>query len=226
MKPRSWAMLFLALCLSVCGCGLIDHDDDTETSEVVETPGGRGAAPCIYLYPEEAGEISVALIPGEYAWLTSSDPEYGDGWTVWAEPNGLIDGVYDYLYYSCRVAMEFQMDEGWAVESEEIFPWFEEILPRLGLSQSETEDFIDYWSVHLPSAPCYLIYPQGNDLVGRQIDIAVDPEPDRILRLWLVIEPVEECESLIPPELTPFERYGFTVVEWGVVFREDIGVSF
>jgi len=218
MKARLWIILLVTLCLSAWGCGIIDDDDD-ESSETTITAGGQGAAPCIYLYPEEASEVSVTLLPSEDAWLTSTDPEYVDGWTVWAEPNGLIDGAYDYLYYSCRVAMDFQMYEGWAIEAEDIFPWFEETLPKLGLSQTETADFIDYWSEHLPYSPWYLVYPQYNDLVAGQMDIAIDPEPDSMLRLWLVIDKVEQPEPLTAPEFRPFERSGFTVVEWGVVFR-------
>ncbi|HUU41443.1 MAG TPA: hypothetical protein VMW42_10930 [Desulfatiglandales bacterium] len=219
MKARLWIILLLTLCLSAWGCGIIHDHDDAKSSETVGTGRGGGGAPCIYLYPEEAGEVSVTLLPAEDAWLTSTDPEYVDGWTVWAEPDGLIDGAYDYLYYSCEVAMDFQMDEGWAIEAEEIFPWFKETLPKFGLSQAETADFVDYWSEHLPYSPWYLVYPQYNDLVAGQMDIAIDPEPDNMLRLWFVIDKAEKPEPLTAPEFRPFERSGFTVVEWGVVLR-------
>jgi hypothetical protein len=220
MKARLSIIFLLFLCLSAWGCGIIhDDDDDDKISASTSTGRGAAAAPCIYLYPEQAGEVSVTLLPAEDAWLTSTDPEHGEGWTVWAEPDSLIDGTYDYLYYSCDVAMKFQMDEGWAIEAEDIFSWFEETLPRCGLSQSETADFVDYWSEHLPYSPWYLVYPQYNDLIAGQIDIAIDPEPDSMLRLWLVIEKVEQPEPLTAPEFVPFERSGFTVVEWGVVFR-------
>jgi hypothetical protein len=151
--------------------------------------------------------------------LTSSIPEYGDGWTVWAEPSGRLDGKYDYLYYSARVYWDFQLEHGWSVAAEGVFPWFEQILPQLGLNSDETRDFVDYWSVHLPYSPCYRVFPQGTEMVDRQIAMTVTPEPDSVLRLWLAIERLVQCEPLPEPELTPFDRNGFTVVEWGVVMQ-------
>ena len=43
--------------------------------------------PVIYLYPEQEQEVSVRLeYDGE---LTCTYPEYNDGWTVTAEPDGI-----------------------------------------------------------------------------------------------------------------------------------------
>ncbi len=229
MKARLWMFLFFMVSVSIWGCGIFDNHSDPPKSSGTSTATGRGGgggeAPCVYLYPKEAGNVSVTLLPAEGTWLTSTDPEYRNGWTVWAEPNGLIDGQYKYLHYACEVFMDFQMDEGWAIEADKFFPWFEENLPKLGLNQTETTDFVEYWSKHLPYSPWYLVYPQYNDRVAGQIDIAIDPKPDSMLRLWFVIDKVEQPKLLITPEFKPFERSGFTVVEWGVVQRNETNES-
>jgi len=208
-----WMSVFIlapVLVLASLGC---DEDDDDD-----KTPAD-GGAPYIYLYPEEAGEVDVTLTPTEGGFLMESDPPYDDGWTVWAEPSGLIDGEYEYLYYSARVWLEFQTVTGDAVPAEEIFAWFGLELPAMGLTQKEADDFVEYWSEHLPYAPCYLVYPQYNSYVDAQVAIDVDPEPDSVLRLWLVIYGAESCEPIQPAAHYEFSRDGFTVVEWGVVLH-------
>ncbi len=202
----------LFLCLGIFGCD--DDDDDDHPPEV------DAGAPYIYLYPEEEQEVTVTLAPKEGAWIMESDPTYVDGWTVWAEPSGRLNDAYDYLFYSARVFWEFQTSAGWSVEAVDVFPWFEDTLPSLGLSQRETEDFVEYWSSHLPYAPCYHIYPQDNGFVDEQVGILIEPEPDSILRLWLAIDRSDVCIPITEPEPTVFKREGFTVVEWGVVMRK------
>ncbi len=212
LKKNALVTIAVCLCLSFMGC---DEDDPDPNPK----PADAGA-PYIYLYPKEAQEVSVTLVPKEGAWIMKSDPAYVDGWTVWAEPSGRLNEEYDFLFYSARVFWEFQTSKGWSVEAEDVFLWFEKKLPTLGLSQNETEDFLEYWSTHLPYAPCYRIYPQGNDFVDEQIGIVIDPKPDSILRIWFAIDMSDVCISTAKPETTIFERDGFTVVEWGVVLRD------
>ncbi len=213
IKRESILMICLSLCFGFMGC----DDEDQPEPEPVDA-----GAPYIYLYPEEAQEVAVTLVPTKGAWLMESEPLYGDGWTVWAETSGRLDDQYDFLFYSARVSWDFQMEFGWAVGSDEIFSWFDNILPTLGLSQRETDDFLEYWTTHLPYSPCYLIYPQYNETVDQQVEIVIDPEPDSILRLWLAIDRVDSCTTITEPEPVVFKRTGFTVIEWGVVMRRPI----
>jgi hypothetical protein len=212
MRRMLLAVLLASSFAMLAGCG--DDDDDDKSP-------ADGGAPYVYLYPETAQQVSVTLQPADGCALKKTVPEYGDGWDVWAEPSGRLDGKYDYLYYTARVHWDFQMDHGWAVPAESIFPWFEQELPKLGLTDKETGDFVDYWNEHLPYAPCYRVYPQDNVYVDAQIGLTVDPPPDSVLRLWLVIFGEEQCPVMEQPLPTGFDRKGFTVVEWGVVLRES-----
>ena len=209
-------ILFFAFCLTMFGCadwfGNDDDDDDPKSSSA-------GAAPNIYLYPEIAGEISVKFtFMDDIGGFTHTEPEYGaDGWHVWVEPDGLIDDTYDYLYYAAVVATKWQKSEGWAVQEENLFQWFENTMLEMGFNQNETDDFIEYWTDNLPLSPCYHIYPQDTEQANARIAVDIEPEPDTLKRMWFYIEKTDHCEALLEPEeIVPFERNGFTVVEWGV----------
>jgi len=180
-------------------------------------------APYVYLYPQEAMQVDVTLTPAEGMFISESIPEYGDGWSVWAEPSGLLDGTYDYLFYESTVLWLFQDEQGWAVPAAEIFDWFAEQLPALGLNDDETADFLEYWTIHLPYAPCYRVFPQPLEIVEQEMELLVEPAPDSVLRLWLMIEGADACEPIEAPVVEPFAREGFTVVEWGASLN---GLSF
>jgi hypothetical protein len=160
--------------------------------------------------------VDVTLLPADGMSITDSEPEYASGWSVWAEPSGLLGGQWDYLFYEATVLWVFQNEEGFAVPAPEIFEWFAAKLPALGLTEDETADFLDYWTAHLPYAPCYRVFPQPLAIVEQEVGLVVDPAPDSVLRLWLMIEGATECEDLPAPAVEPFVRAGFTVVEWGV----------
>jgi len=158
------------------------------------------------------------LDPAPGTFIVTSEPDYNDGWSITAEPSGLIDGVYDYLYYESTVLPVFQQEEGFAVESETIMDWFAASLPEFGLNQSETEDFLTYWSTNLPEANCYEIYPQYAGTIAQTMGLEITPTPDTLFRLRFLIKLTDECPDIPVPEVSPFDRQGFVAVEWGVTF--------
>ena len=56
---------------------------------------------------------------------------------------------------------------------------------------------------------------------GAELDeiakLTITPEPDSILRINMIFSPLNKRIEVTPQEITPFEREGFTVVEWGGV---------
>jgi hypothetical protein len=238
---RHLVLLALALAVAlVAGCkgdddkasddGGSGADSDGDTDGDADTGGNAGGdtdadsdgdaeSPNIYLYPEKTADVRVTLEPADGTWITTSEPAYGDGWDVTAEPSGLLDGAYDFLFYEATVNRVFQEEKGYAVPGPDVFAWFEANLPRLGLSADETQDFLDYWTAHLPPAACYLVYPQLADRVDLTMGLSIEPAPDSLLRLWLIIRGAAACRPPAPWTASPFDRKGFTVVEWGVVLR-------
>jgi hypothetical protein len=45
--------------------------------------------------------------------------------------------------------------------------------------------------------------------------LELDPNPDSLLRVFMAYYPSDVAVELEAQSFTPFERVGFTVVEWG-----------
>lgn len=206
----------------IVGGGLMDgepiFDEDCHSCDAncVEYPL-VGAKPNIYLYPEEKSDVAVSLEMSQGTWVFASYPEYVDGWSVSVEPDGLIDGAYDYLFYEAKLEGEFQRNKGWAVPQEEVISWFEKTLFEYGFNEREVDDFISYWAENLPWEPCYNIYPQLDEEISSAVGLVVDPMPASVLRLWFLLDGSETCSALTAPQIPVFSREGFTVTEWGLV---------
>ncbi|MFC2162043.1 hypothetical protein ACFLRF_00045 [Candidatus Altiarchaeota archaeon] len=172
--------------------------------------------PVIYLYPSEPSDVHVRLVTSGV--ITVSDPQYPpDGWRVHAEPSGLIDGKYPYLFYEADVRTRIDEDTGWIVPEEDVVAWFGRTLPELGLTQEESRDFNDYWSQHLPESRYYKIIPLSPEKLDEMVRLDITPRPDTLIRVNLLIKPVDEPESMKEPVIERPERKGFTVAEWGVI---------
>ena len=46
-------------------------------------------------------------------------------------------------------------------------------------------------------------------------ELEITPAPDSILRVFMVFRALDEPMEIESPDLAPFAREGFTVVEWG-----------
>ena len=134
MKRLPAILLALTLLLTFTACD--DDCPDLETGDVAEKP-------VIYLYPERTTEITVRL---DYAGeLTCTYPQYDDGWTVTAEPDGTLysDGrEYSYLFWEGSADIEYDFSRGFCVRGEDTLGFLLEALPALGLTPLEYNDFI------------------------------------------------------------------------------------
>jgi hypothetical protein len=198
--------------------------------------------PNIYLYPTETSDVSVGLSFPKGGGVTVSEPAYLDGWKVEATPAGVLTnyeyltrdvpdnpeavmytvepvatGAYTYLFFEADPPDEWQTERGWLVEGEDLGDFFAENLAAYGFDEREIEDFLGYWEPRL-NAGYYAVFPQVSADIEPLIGLDVDPEPDSVLRLYyyMVADP-DFGGELAPPEIVPFERTGFAVVEWGVV---------
>jgi len=178
--------------------------------------------PNLYLYPEAETEVTVRLGFPAGGGVTASEPTYADGWKVTIEPDGRIEGGYDYLFYEAQVPPDWQFDRGWVVQQRQLEEFFNENLTAGGFNERETADFIEYWVPRLDDKAFYVIYPQYARDIEPLITLTIYPEPAEILRLYYVISGVDRVDRYVPePEIPSFHRYGFTVCEWGVVLVDD-----
>ena len=173
--------------------------------------------PAIYLYPTEETDINVIL---DYdGTLDTTYPEYNGGWEVTAFPDGKIinhaDGrEYSYLFWEGRGTADYDFYSGFIVSCDDTISFLQDKLAYLGLTPAEYNEFIVYWLPKLQRSPYNLITFQGESYT-ETAKLTITPEPDSILRVFMAYKPLEEPISLPEQELMPFERQGFTVVEWG-----------
>ena len=177
-------------------------------------PGTVVKAPNIYLYPTESCNVKVTVEPNVQ--MVASSPFYNDGWNVRAYPDGSIPNTPGYLFYEAVVTVE-KPAKGWCISSTEVGPFFKNILKAYGLNQVEIKDFLDYWQIRLNRSPYYAVYPIVKETLDKVCPLKIAPVPDTVFRLWFYITPVPEKRnlSLEEPPVQPFERKGFTAVEWG-----------
>lgn len=187
-----------------------------EPSEPGETGSFMLYKPVIYLYPEEEAVVSVELtLDGK---LTCTYPAYKDGWTVTAMPDGTITDAkgqtYNYLYWEGESGMEYDFSEGFCVKGEDTEDFLEEALASLGLTRREANEFIVFWLPMMEQNPYNIISFQTENYT-EAAKLTVSPAPDTVLRVFMAWKGADAFTELPKQSLTPTERTGFTLVEWG-----------
>ena len=179
--------------------------------------GARGAKPVIYLYPEEETEVSVTLeLDGTF---TFTYPDYGDGWTVTAQPDGTLTDpetgrTYYCLFWEGIIDRQFDLSAGFCVAGEGTAAFLEDALARLGLTEREANEFIIYWLPRMEGNPYNLISFQ-TDTYTDAAELTIAPAPDTLIRVFMAWKGLERPVEIPAQELTAPARTGFTAVEWG-----------
>ncbi|MBQ9748763.1 MAG: hypothetical protein IJV98_08265 [Clostridia bacterium] len=204
MKRTVSVFVLLALLLTISvGCTPLDEPVDEK--------------PVIYLYPERETEVFVTLdYRGE---LLCTWPPYGDGWHVMARPDGTLtdlrDGQeYSYLFWEGASDVTYDMSLGYCVRGEETAAFLRETLSAMGLTPREYNEFIVYWLPRMQGNAYNLITFRREEYEALA-PLTVTPTPDSVLRVFMVYEALDAPVEIEAPEITPFVREGFTVVEWG-----------
>ena len=198
-------------------CEPDDDDDNNEcdTCNVVRKPN-------IYIYPTETTQIRINLnfpLGGE---VITSIPEYGTGWNVTVDSTGLIDDIYNFLFYESIQPDIWQQYEGWIVKRTDLMKFFNENMTNYGFFGNEIQDFTDYWIPRLTDYEYYAIYPQNSMIIESVIALSFSKEPDNLLRLFYVVKGDNTMPSskLAESKIDKlFDREGFFVVEWGVILK-------
>lgn len=172
--------------------------------------------PVIYLYPETVTDCTVTV---DYSPFTYTYPTYNDGWEVTAYPDGRLinkaDGTeHYYLFWEGGARPIWEFESGFVVKGSETESFLREKLAYLGLTPREYNDFITYWVPKMQNSPYNLIM-FADEQYEELAPLTVTPEPDSVVRVHMVYMPLDEPSEVPEQELTPMERDGFTVVEWG-----------
>lgn len=173
--------------------------------------------PVIYLYPESPTTVDVRVnFKGEF---TVTIPEYHNGWTVTAHPDGTLiseDGEkYPYLFWEgVPEASVLTFSEGFCVRGEDTAAFLGDILPRLGLNETESADFMEYWLPRMQDN-AYNVIRFNDPAYMEMASMDIFPAPDTVIRVFMSYTTSEAYVALPTQEIVTPSRCGFAVVEWG-----------
>ncbi|BFT94155.1 MAG: hypothetical protein MNSN_06850 [Minisyncoccus archaeiphilus] len=183
---------------------------------------GGAEKPVIYLYPEKETDVLVEL---DYQGKIIADyPDYDEeigGWSVTAYPDGKVidkrDGKeYEYIFWEGEFnkKVNWDLSTGFVVKGEDTREFLQNKLSLMGMTPKEYNEFIVYWYPRMKNNPYNLIHFAGKEYVD-SAPLNITPKPDSVLRVFMVYKPLNHKVDIVEQEIIPFERKGFTVVEWG-----------
>jgi hypothetical protein len=181
--------------------------------------------PAIYLYPQSKMNVNVKIAPQGN--LTLTIPKYPlFGWDVTANPDGHINyynQIFPYLYYEAEIPDKLinVPQDGFVVEPSQLASKLDVVLNKLGLNDNERKDFIAYWVKALPKSNYYFFGVISQNNLDQMTPLIITPTPNKTIRVTLYFEALDEPRAVNDPLLTTPNRNGFTVVEWGGIFKKD-----
>lgn len=183
--------------------------------------GGTGGVdkPVIYFYPEKEQDISVKIDFDGI--INTTYPAYNNGWKIKAYPNGKLFNYADERYYSylfwegLNKDARYDLSQGFIVKGTESISFLQSKLSELGLKPEEYNEFIVYWLPYLQKNEYNLVHFATAEEYGDKVKLNISPKPDSVLRVFMVFKETNSNTKIKNQKISPFNRKGFTVVEWG-----------
>lgn len=178
--------------------------------------------PADYFYPTEKTDIHFDVKPqGEFTYTLPQYPT--GGWYFTAFPNGNLlykEKIYPYIYWDAAIPNNLitRPQTGYSIAYNNLHGFLTTLLPALGLNQKETTEFITYWTRQLPGSKYYFIGIVPRSQIDILAPLSINPPPESLLRITLYFQPLNEKINVPAPQIKPFTRKGFTVIEWGAIF--------
>jgi hypothetical protein len=177
--------------------------------------------PVIYVYPDVNTDITLNVIPtGEMRFTYPVLPTVG--WKFTAHPDGKLlfgDQSFRYLFWeSSQAKPSVNTHNGSLIAQKNVLAFLEEKLTLIGLTSEEKADFITYWAPQMMQNSNYFIQFQFNEDCNQYAELDISPKPDRVNRVYMVFKGMDVITDnliFIPQKITPFDRNGYTVLEWG-----------
>lgn len=177
--------------------------------------------PVLYLYPTKETNVNVNLIFDGKIFVDY--PKYDEsikGWNVKAYPDGKIinsDGKeYSYIFWEGNPSkpVNWDLSTGFVVKREDTVEFLQNTLSKMGLTPKEYNEFIVYWYPKMKENKYNLIHFAGEEYTSLA-KLTITPTPDSELRVFMLYKALDEKIDLPLQEIKPFERKGFSVIEWG-----------
>ncbi len=194
----------------------IEADFITVEPSDFELAPNQDYKPVIYLYPEEETKVTVTL---DYnGRLTCTYPEYNDGWTVTAAPDGTLTDAsgqtYNYLYWEGESLTQYDFSKGFCVKGEDTAAFLEDALEKLGLNRREANEFIVFWLPQMEQN-AYNVIAFQDTVYTESARLEATPAPDTVIRVFMAYMRSDVYVDIEAQALSAPQREGFTLVEWG-----------
>ena len=121
---------------------------------------------------------------------------------------------YSYLFWEGEAEVDYDLSRGYVVKGEDTAAFLQQTLAEMGLEPKEYNEFIVYWLPQMQGNPYNLITFQQEAYTNSAV-LNVAPEPDSLLRIFMVYKALDKPIEIEQPDIIPFNRQGFTVIEWG-----------
>lgn len=177
--------------------------------------------PLIYLYPTSKTDITISIdFKGK---LLTTFPKYFDNWEITAYPDGKIfdkksERFYNSLFWDGLQNFpkeHYNYKSGFVVSKNNLSDFLIEKLEYLGLNNSETNDFVQYWLPILEKNEMNFIHFYVNDDYDVISINNISPKPDTSIRIFMEFYGLDKSIEISEQILSKTERKGFTIVEWG-----------
>jgi hypothetical protein len=207
--------------------------------------GGHGfmGKPNIYVSGKSGAEVHVKVnLATDSNWLASAPSHGSDGWRGQLDGKGgmTLKGVaYPYLYYDYRLdSKKLQSRAGFCVTGDRLINRLVNVLNDTGFRPNEVKDFKDHWTIKMPPAKLYCVFPQEDEALKNVSVLEVQPKPVKVTRLSFMIVldsmiHLSDSSFSMDPKLewkprkgatsnqTSSDSEGIEVREWGVGFLRD-----
>ena len=183
--------------------------------------------PVIYCYSTKPLTATVQLDPkGEF---TFTYPQYTNGWEISVDQTGGVTDLktgknYPYLFWEATGKnLQYQYTPqgipGFVIQTDSVIQFLENQLTALGLNQTEQTDFIPFWGPILQKKRYVFVQFLIDDMYESAVaSLQIYPEPDGMRRVYILCAGLDQPDlgmPVIAQKFESFERFGFTVVEWG-----------
>ena len=180
--------------------------------------------PVVYVYNDtDDAEVTVRVTDKSDGKIDTEYPASDDGaWNIEADAEGHVTYQgrnYNYLYWEDTVkSADVDFDKGFCVKGSETVSFLEDACEKLGLTDTETADFVTYWLPRMKDNAYNLI--QFNPAFYKEdYELSSDDRTvDNIITAYMVYKPVENAVDIDAQDLSELNdtsRSGLTFVEWG-----------
>ncbi len=182
--------------------------------------------PVIYAYSEKALDFILNLKPQGELTFTYPKLSADNSWIMKTGENGNLiaenGAEFPYLFWEAKQDASSldltKTSSNEIVAGKDLVSYCEKELTKLGFNAKEKTDFITYWCPKFIESKMVQVQFFVDDNCSVIGELNISPKPNNLRRIYVLFKsnPIIFPNVIsIPLNVKPFDRNGFTVLEWG-----------